>query len=92
MRPPLFRLQTYLLASVLLMLLFLVSGCGTTAGVKSPEETSFVLVSQTKAGGVLRMIQGEAVTCKLVEHNHGENDTAHEVVFEDGSCKVISVK
>lgn len=75
---------------LLVICLALVTGCGTTASIRSPEDTDFVMVSSSQAGGVWRMIRGQTTVCKMTKH--GVTGLQYEIESNDGSCKVTAIK
>lgn len=72
------------------LLTIFLTGCGTIGTISNPEDTDFVVISQSEAGGVYRLISGETVVCKLSKH--GVTGLNYNIVFEDGKCKVEVVK
>lgn len=75
---------------LLLLSVVLVTGCGTTASIRSPDDTDFVMVSSSQAGGVWRMIRGQTTVCKMTKH--GVTGLQYEIESNDGSCKVTAIK
>lgn len=68
----------------------LLTGCGTIGSISNPEDTDFVVVSQSEAGGVVKMIKGSTSVCKLSKH--GVTGLNYKIQFENGECKVEASK
>lgn len=76
--------------TVILAMFLALTGCGTIDSIKNSKDTDFVVVSQSRAGGVVRWIQGESTVCKLSKH--GVTGLNYQITFNNGDCLVEAVK
>lgn len=75
---------------ILIFLIVFISGCGVTGSLRNPEDTDFVMVSSSQAGGVWKVIRGQTTICKMTKH--GVDELQYEIESSDGSCKVKAMK
>lgn len=73
-----------------LPLVFLLAGCGTIDSIKNSHNTDFVLVSQSQAGGIVKLVKGQVTTCKLSKH--GVTGLDYVLSFDNGKCVVEAQK
>jgi uncharacterized protein YceK len=72
------------------LICLLLTGCGTVGTITNPKDTDFVVVSQSQAGGVYKLLRGATSLCKLSKH--GVTGLKYNITFEDGACKVEATK
>lgn len=75
---------------ILISTLIVLTGCGTVDSFKNSQDTDFVIVSQTQAGGVYKMIRGATSACKLSKH--GVQALGYTITFRNGECVVSATK
>ena len=72
--------------ALLIVALLFLTGCGTTASYKNFTDTGFIMVSQGKAGGIWKVLQGKANYCKIT--THGKGPKQYRILFQEGVCVV----
>ena len=73
----------------LAMLCVTLCACGTTSTIRGEQNTDYVLVSMSKAGGAYKLIRGEVTACKI--SMHGTNP-GYAVDFDGKTCEVTANK
>jgi hypothetical protein len=74
---------------VLILVLFL-SGCGTLDSVVNSEDTDYVTLSHTKAGGMYQFLTGETEACKLSKH--GVTGLEYTLELSEEGCVISAAK
>lgn len=65
-------------------------GCGTTSTLTRDQQTDYVIVSHSQAGGVWGMLRGKSTACKLT--THGVTGLAYDIAFDGEGCEVSAGK
>ncbi len=73
-----------------ILLLTLLYGCGSIDGFKNSQDTDYVLLSYSKAGGMYKLITGETEACKLTKH--GVSGLEYTLEPSSGECSVSASK
>jgi outer membrane lipoprotein SlyB len=77
------------LISALIMVLSL-TACGTTDSIRNSGDTDYIIISQSKIGGIYGLISGKGSTCKLSKH--GVTGLEYTIEFNNGECIVSAAK
>ena len=73
---------------LILPLIILLAGCGTTASNKTPGKTSFFMVSKGNASSLYQMIAGGVDYCKVTQHNLQGVQFTGEIKYDGETCAV----
>lgn len=75
---------------LLVVLCIALTACGTSSTLRGDQETDYILGSYSKAGGVVKLIQGSTSACKVTLH--GMDEVAVELTFDADGCSIEAVQ
>lgn len=75
---------------IALLLVATLSGCGTIDSIKNSQDTDYVTLSYSEAGGMYQWFTGNTSACKLSKH--GVTGLKYTLTFKDGKCQVTALK
>jgi hypothetical protein len=75
---------------ILALAVLSLAACGTTDSIKNSKDTDYVIVSQSKAGGMYGLFTGKGSACKLTKH--GVTGLSYTIEFKNGECVVSAAK
>lgn len=73
-----------------LLVIFVLSACGTTGIGSQSEDTNYVMASSGNAGLIYRIFTGEVLFCKGTKK--GMDDVKLYINFSDGVCVVSTTR
>jgi len=79
-------------APLIVPLLAVLAGCGTSASREAPERTGYVLISEGKASAIYSFFAGEAQYCKVTTHAEDSKLIAYTADYTDGVCIINVIK